>query len=158
MGTPEQDFLNLIQPKKLVDGTDVTTLFDRLQSVEPSFMLGEWEGAIIDTGFSLPSLYGEGKWAGKTFKSVDEVHPMVLYDEQRKRYWAEEYGLARLREVKFRGVVSTALIYDTMPVMDSFRRISDDEVVGAADARMNTTTLFFVLKRLRKKGEVAAEV
>lgn len=60
-------------------------------------MIGDWEGGIINTDFPLPPLYGEGKWAGKNFKSLDEVHPMVLYDEHRKRYRAEEYGLARVR-------------------------------------------------------------
>jgi hypothetical protein len=87
----------LIKPNKLLEESDVAVLFDKLQPIEPSFMFGEWEGGIIDTGIPLPPLYGEGKWAGKSFKSVDEVHPMILYDDHKKRYWATEYGLARVR-------------------------------------------------------------
>ena len=63
-------------------------------------MLGEWEGGIINTGIALPQdPYGDGKWAGKSFKSVDEVQPMILYDDEKKRYWASEYGLARVSKI-----------------------------------------------------------
>ena len=79
-----------------MDEATIIELFDKLQPVAPDFLIGEWKGGIIDTDFPLPALYGEGKWAGKSFKSTNEVYPMVLYDEQKKRYWASEYGLARV--------------------------------------------------------------
>jgi hypothetical protein len=80
-----------------VDEVKVAELFDKLAPIEPDFLIGEWEGGIIDTNFPLPPLYGEGKWAGKAVTSANEVHPMVLYDENKKRYRASEYGLARVR-------------------------------------------------------------
>ncbi|WP_454050057.1 GXWXG domain-containing protein [Cellulomonas sp. Marseille-Q8402] len=42
---------------------------------------------------------------------------------------------ARLREVRYRGVVSAALVYDQLPVVDAFRAAGDGSVIGAMDAR-----------------------
>jgi hypothetical protein len=35
-------------------------------------------------------------WAGKTFRSVDDVDPMVLHGEDGKRVWMESAGRARV--------------------------------------------------------------
>lgn len=51
---------------------------------------------MISTDFPLPELYGEGKWADKSFKGMNEVYPMVLYNDKKERYIASEYGMARV--------------------------------------------------------------
>ena len=54
---------------------------------------------------------------------------------------------ARLREVTHRGVVTAAIVYDTLPVIDVFRRVSDDVRVGAMDMRGLPSPYLFVLRR-----------
>ena len=54
---------------------------------------------------------------------------------------------ARLREVSHRGVVTAAMIYDTLPIIDVFRKVSEDVRLGAMDLRGLTQPFFFLLER-----------
>jgi hypothetical protein len=54
---------------------------------------------------------------------------------------------ARLRATSYRGVVTAAMVYDQIPVIDFFRMISDDVVIGAMDLRGTPLPYFFVLER-----------
>jgi hypothetical protein len=54
----------------------------------------------------------------------------------------------RVRAVRYRGVVSAALVYDDLPVLDVFRRVDDATVVGAMDARGMPDPYLFVLRRV----------
>ena len=55
---------------------------------------------------------------------------------------------ARLREVRYRGVVSAALVYDDLPVIDAFRADADGSVLGAMDARGMAEPYLFRLRRV----------
>lgn len=55
---------------------------------------------------------------------------------------------ARLREVRYRGVVSAALVYDDLPVIDAFRAAADGSVLGAMDARGMAEPFLFALRRV----------
>ena len=50
----------------------------------------------------------------------------------------------------FRGLVSVAMIYDKFPIIDQFRRVSDDVVMGAMDNKdlKDCGTYFFYLTKL----------
>jgi hypothetical protein len=52
--------------------------------------------------------------------------------------------------VKFRGVVSTAMIYDSQAIIDHFRLLDANTVAGAMDTRLMPEggTYYFYLKRL----------
>ena len=52
--------------------------------------------------------------------------------------------------MKFRGVVSTAMIYDTRAVIDHFRYVDENTVAGAMDARhlAEAGVYYFYLTRL----------
>jgi hypothetical protein len=54
---------------------------------------------------------------------------------------------ARLRTVTHRGVVTAAMVYDALPVIDVFRRVSDDVRLGAMDMRGLPSPFLFVLRR-----------
>ena len=54
---------------------------------------------------------------------------------------------ARLREVAHRGTVSAAMIYDALPIVDHFRRVTDDVVLGLMDMRGLPEPFCFVLRR-----------
>ena len=53
----------------------------------------------------------------------------------------------RLREVTHRGVVTAALVYDTLPIIDVFRNFGDDVRLGAMDMRGLPAPFLFVLRR-----------
>ncbi|WP_067434531.1 DUF4334 domain-containing protein [Nocardioides jensenii] len=54
---------------------------------------------------------------------------------------------ARLRELDHRGVVSAAMVYDHLPIIDVFRRVDDDTLLGLMDFRDIPQPYFFVLVR-----------
>jgi hypothetical protein len=54
---------------------------------------------------------------------------------------------ARVREIAHRGVVTAALVYDTLPVIDVFRKVSEDVRLGAMDLRGLPAPFLFVLRR-----------
>jgi len=54
---------------------------------------------------------------------------------------------ARLRRVEHRGVVTAAMVYDHLPIIDVFRRASEDTVLGLMDMRHDPRPYFFVLQR-----------
>ncbi|HEY0402887.1 MAG TPA: DUF4334 domain-containing protein [Blastococcus sp.] len=54
---------------------------------------------------------------------------------------------ARLREVTHRGVLTAAMVYDALPIIDVFRRVGDDVRLGAMDMRGLPSPFLFVLRR-----------
>lgn len=54
---------------------------------------------------------------------------------------------ARLRAVTYRGVASAAMIYDQLPIVDCFRSVDADTLLGAMDIRGFADPYFFVLRR-----------
>jgi hypothetical protein len=62
-----------------------------------------------------------------------------------------EKSQARLRMLDYRGKVSATMIYDYLPINDSFRRIDDDTVLGVMDFKDLTQPFFFVLKRTSRE-------
>ncbi|MEU7764631.1 DUF4334 domain-containing protein [Nocardia sp. NPDC049190] len=54
---------------------------------------------------------------------------------------------ARLRHVEYRGVTSTAMVYDHLPIIDHFRRADEHTVLGVMDMRGITQPYFFLLHR-----------
>lgn len=54
---------------------------------------------------------------------------------------------ARLREIEYRGKVSAAMIYDDLPIVDVFRAVDANTLLGAMDRRGDRDPFFFLLKR-----------
>jgi|SRR6478735_3635852 hypothetical protein len=53
---------------------------------------------------------------------------------------------ARLRMVVYRGTASAAMVYDQLPIIDVFRRVDQDTLLGVMDMR-GTSPYFFYLVR-----------
>ena len=60
-----------------------------------------------------------------------------------------EKSQARLRMMEYRGKVSATMIYDYLPINDSFRKIDNNSVLGVMDFKHLSQPYFFVLKRDR---------
>ena len=54
---------------------------------------------------------------------------------------------ARLRMMEYRGKVSATMIYDYLPINDSFRKVDENMVLGIMDYKNSPQPFFFVLKR-----------
>ncbi|GAB2695509.1 DUF4334 domain-containing protein [Nocardia thraciensis] len=56
---------------------------------------------------------------------------------------------ARLRNLEFRGKVSAAMVYDHLPIIDIFRLVDDETLLGVMDLRGMADPYFFILRRTR---------
>ena len=63
---------------------------------------------------------------------------------------------ARVRSVAFRGVVTAAIVYDALPVVDVFRRVDERSLLGLMDMRGLAEPFAFVLTRSPGSGGTAA--
>jgi hypothetical protein len=57
---------------------------------------------------------------------------------------------ARLRSITYRGESTAAMVYDQQPVIDVFRRVAADVILGAMDLRGSPQPYFSVLRRHRQ--------
>src|SRR5690242_11437010 len=98
-GNPEEAFLKLVKQGGKVDADTITQLYDQLKPIEPSFLCkdgGEWEDDAFDTGHPNIEKLKTMNWAGKTFKSENDVDPVMVYDKDGKRVCLEQYGHAQV--------------------------------------------------------------
>lgn len=54
---------------------------------------------------------------------------------------------ARLRPVQHRGVVTAAMVYDHLPIIDVFRRVDERTLLGLMDLRTHPQPYLFVLEK-----------
>ena len=123
-------------------------LFDSLSPNEPAFMIGEWEGGVFLTGHPGEQQLKLVNWVGKRFNNEDDVNPIISRALNGTRKVNPVLGTARLRSVRYRGVSTATMLYDQHPILDHFRKVSDDLVVGAMDKKGDSVPLFFYLRRL----------
>lgn len=65
---------------------------------------------------------------------------------------------ARLRMTHFRGVATTTMIYDFLPINDIFKKIDQDTVMGLMDMRDMEEPFFFILKKQKSPGAFLEEL
>lgn len=54
---------------------------------------------------------------------------------------------ARLRVVEYRGKYSASMIYDNKPIIDIFRKVDNDKVLGLMDLKGMKQPFFFILQK-----------
>jgi hypothetical protein len=93
--SPEQHYEQLVAGKNL-SGDDVQAAFDNLQPIKPEHFFGTWEGANVNTGHPTEEKLTGMNWAGKTFRSTEDVDPIEVYQENGERVWNPDWGHARV--------------------------------------------------------------
>ena len=125
---------------------DLDAWYEELDAVGVDDMLGSWKGGVFATGnlFEKPLAMPVLRWHGKRFDSADRVEALV--GKALGFRFAAPLGSAVLRPVEFRGKVSAAMIYDRLPIIDHFRAIDEDAVMGIMD-RKGKIEVYFYLER-----------
>jgi hypothetical protein len=114
--------------------------FDGLDAVHPLLMTGaggrlfaldpRWVRLGL-LGRVPPALVTKGRWL------LTALEPFLRTDKPR----------ARLRNLEHRGVVTAAMLYDQLPIIDVFRRVDDDRLLGFMELRGQPRAYFFILDR-----------
>ena len=143
--------------KGTVTPEEAFKVWDAAPTVESYFMIASWKGFGFPTGHSFDGALESGGWYGKNFHSADKVDPLVYKCKDGGAPWpanpdkmtpiiqrgesvqdhrAEceaDGACARLRRVEYRGQTTAAMVYNTTPVIDLFRKIDDNTVMGVMD-------------------------
>lgn len=61
---------------------------------------------------------------------------------------------ARLRMMEYRGKVSATMVYDRLPILDAFRQVDENTLLGVMDLKGMEQPFFFVLRRLEEAPRV----
>lgn len=139
----ESDLLGMIERKQAYDPSLLMSMFERLEPVAIEFMFGTWRGGKFDGGKEPDPI----QWYGKRFVSRDQAEPLLCRAEDGSIYSYTKLGTARLREAAILGKTSAALIYDQQPIMDYFRKVTKDVVIGLGDIKGRPLDFFFHLTR-----------
>lgn len=143
----QTDVLKLIQGEGAADPVELEKAFAGLGAVAPDFLLGTWRGGLFDEREPMAARLVAMRWYGKRFNDAENVEPLLCLDDEDEIYSFSGMGMARVRAIAYRGVVSAAMVYDTQPIIDHFRLVDDDHVMGAMDAKGAGSVLYFHLTR-----------
>ncbi|MGY5126436.1 GXWXG domain-containing protein [Streptomyces nigrescens] len=144
----EQEVLDVIASRGQCDNAKLAELFDRLEPVDTDLLLGTWQGGGFEHTSENAALLTKMRWYGKRFVDADHVEPLLCRDEDGTVFSYEEMGLATLHEVIYRGKQSTAIVYDQLPIIDHFRRLTDNVLLCVMDKKQTPTDFFFHLTRV----------
>lgn len=145
-------------------GSDTHTacrLYDGLETVSLEELIGTWKGREFPTGHPLDGVLSELNWYGKAFHDAENVDPLlfempdgevVAMDPvplmDKRKLLKAAGGKARIRMVKHRGVLSTAMIYDNLPIHDHFRKVNEQILLGMMDWKGDKKPFFFLLEKV----------
>jgi len=115
--------------------------FESSESVHPLvFAAGRGRLVSIDPGrmpIGLAARHGQRFLGRATAIAFRMLRPLFTTSKPR----------ARLRLVEYRGVVTAAMSYDQLPIIDVFRAVDADTLIGAMDMRGLESPYLFVLRR-----------
>jgi hypothetical protein len=148
------------------DRAALLAYYDGLGPVAVAGMIGLWRGGTWRTGTRFDGLLDRLSWYGKYFEGPDKVEALLFERPNTVLGWLNfamispfrlragrdlvrhPLGRARLRERAFRGKVSTAMVYDWLPITDHFRKVDDGTLLGLMDLfGRSDCELFFWLRR-----------
>ncbi|MGW7641395.1 DUF4334 domain-containing protein [Streptomyces decoyicus] len=144
----EQQVLDVIVSGGQYDNAKLAELFDQLEPVDTDLLIGTWQGGGFEDTSENAALLTKMRWYGKRFVDAEHVEPLLCRDEDGTVFSYEEMGLATLHEVTYRGKQSTAMVYDQLPIIDHFRRLTDNVLLCVMDKKEAPADFFFHLTRV----------
>ena len=139
---------------------ELEVLYDKLDPVGMEALIGTWK---VDPSYAETpggKMFIESGWWGVRFVDSETVDPLLypdtdgtgvfaadlvsllaLFDTGSRDVSARRRDVetmtpnGRVRSIEYRGVVSSALIYDRAPVIDYLRAVDRDTIVAAVERR-----------------------
>jgi Domain of unknown function (DUF4334)/GXWXG protein len=131
---------------------DLEALWADCAPVRADQVLGSWAGSDFGPGHPVHEMLATSAWHGKRFESTAKAHPLICRDADGALFSNAElgHGLASLWDIEFRGEVTASMVYDGQPVVDHFKRVDDDTLLGIMNGkgvRHEGRHYYFVLER-----------
>ena len=121
---------------------ELDQFFESLDPVDIEDTLGFWKGGYLKGWEIFFRNYFIFHWFGKNFISADKIRAQVWSILGFKISFG--IGNSRLRRVEFRDKVSTALIYNYLPIIDHFRKVDDDILMGIMEIKGRSFVYFYI--------------
>ncbi len=131
---------------------DLEALWADCPPVRADDVLGSWAGSDFGPGHPVHDMLEASGWHGKRFESTRKAHPLICRDADGALFSNAElgHGLASLWDIEFRGEVTASMVYDGQPVIDHFKRVDHDTLLGVMNGkgvRHEGRHYYFVLER-----------
>lgn len=126
------DFRGRAQSQEISDPADLDAIWAALPAVTIDEVIGDWAGGELPSGHPLDGQLGTVGWHGKWLRGRYDVAPMVCRNADGELYSNLEVGkgAASLWNVEFRGEVTASMVYDGQPVIDHFKRVDENTLMG----------------------------
>lgn len=142
-------FEQFIGQKGKIEREELDKFFADLEPVNIEEMFGSWEGGYFPIGKSKLEIFLKNfiilKWHGKNFLTKDNVKALV-FSFLGIKFNIPILGSAVLREIKFRDKLSVSMIYSHLPIIDNFRKIDDNAVMGIMEIKGKAGVYFYLIK------------
>jgi GXWXG protein/Domain of unknown function (DUF4334) len=114
--------------------------FESLEEVHPLVFAGPRGGEVFVDPSRVPMEVLRAGWVG-WLAPLGSLSPWLV------PMVSTRASAARLRGMCYRGKVSATMVYDALPIMDVFRRLDSERLLGLMDAKGLARPFFFVLRR-----------
>ncbi|WP_306318990.1 MULTISPECIES: DUF4334 domain-containing protein [unclassified Streptomyces] len=120
-----------------LDPDELDALWAELAPVDASEILGAWRGFAFLTGHPIEKVLAASRWHGKRFDALDDCKPLICRADDGSLYSDTKAGRgeAGLWNVEFRGEVTATMVYDGMPVLDHFKRVDENTLMGVMNGK-----------------------
>ena len=120
-----------------IDPRHLDALWADLDVVEVASILGSWRGFAFPTGHHVERMLTSSRWHGKRFIAPDDAQPLICRAADGGLYsdTAAGKGEASLWNVEFRGEVTATMVYDGMAVLDHFKRVDENTLMGVMNGK-----------------------
>ena len=121
--------------------------FANLDAIKADEIKGKWTGGYFPTGNATEFFLKDFivfKWHGKNFVNINNVKALVLSFLKMKINVPG--GGAVLRELEFRNKISTSMIYNYLPIIDNFRKVDNNTIMGIMEIKGKTGLYFYLQK------------
>lgn len=123
------------------DPAHLDALWAELRTVSVEEILGSWRGGDFATGHLASKVLDQVKWHGKRFDAPLDAKPLMCRGEDGELYSnlaAGGGGEASLWPIGFRGETTASMVYDKMPVVDHFKAVDDDTLMGIMNGKLES--------------------
>ncbi|WOC12045.1 DUF4334 domain-containing protein [Gordonia sp. MP11Mi] len=126
------EFRQRVDSQEISAPADLDAIWAALTPVAIDDVIGDWRGGELPSGHALDGQLEAVGWYGKWLRSRYDVAPMVCRGADGELYSNLEIGkgAASLWMVEFRGELTASMVYDGQPVIDHFKRVDDDTLMG----------------------------
>lgn len=141
-----------LRAAETVDPAELDALWAVSAPVRAEEILGRWQGDDFATGHPAHALLVASRWYGKYFDALDDVKPLVCRAEDGNLFANPAFGGgASLWNAEFRGEMTATMVYDTAPILDHFKRVDENTLLGVMNGKSpvlhNGHHYYFLLER-----------